>query len=114
MHALVFDGKLKLEHAYPLPQAPEDESLVRVLRAGICNTDLEILRGYMSYSGVLGHEFVGVVESGEMQGERVVGEINAYCGECPTCRRGDQTHCSNRTTLGIMGRNGAFANYLTL
>lgn len=114
MNALVFDGKLKLARNYPMPRVPEGESLVRVLRAGICNTDLEILRGYMGYRGVLGHEFVGVVESGEMRGERVVGEINAYCGGCPTCRRGDPTHCPNRTTLGIAGRDGALAEYLTL
>ncbi len=114
MNALVFDGKLKLARDYSMPRVREGESLVRVLRAGICNTDLEILRGYMSYTGVLGHEFVGVVESGEMRGERVVGEINAYCGDCPTCRRGDPTHCPNRTTLGIAGRDGALAEYLTL
>ncbi len=114
MNALVFDGKLKLARDYPVPRAPEGEALVRVLRAGICNTDLGILRGYMGYTGVLGHEFVGVVESGEMRGERVVGEINAYCGDCPTCRRGDPTHCPNRTTLGISGRDGALAEYLTL
>lgn len=114
MNALVFDGKLKLERDYPLPRVPSDESLVRVLRAGICTTDLEITKGYMGYHGVLGHEFVGVVESGELQGARVVGEINAYDGTCPTCRRGDVTHCPNRTTLGIVNRDGALAEFLTL
>ena len=64
MNALVFDGKLKLDRNYPTPRAPTGESLVRVLRAGICNTDLEITKGYMDFRGVLGHEFVGIVEEG--------------------------------------------------
>jgi threonine dehydrogenase-like Zn-dependent dehydrogenase len=110
MNALIFDGQLKLVRAYPMPQAPEGETRVRVLRAGICNTDLEIIKGYMSYRGVLGHEFVGVTDDGA----RVVGEINAYCGACPTCLRGDMTHCPQRTTLGIVNRDGALAEHLTL
>lgn len=114
MNALVFDGNLKLEREYPAPRAPAGESRVRVRRAGICNTDLEITRGYMGYRGVLGHEFVGIVEEGELRGARVVGEINAYDGTCPTCLRGDVTHCPNRTTLGIVNRDGALAEYLTL
>lgn len=114
MNALVFDGLLKLERNYPLPRVPEGESLVRVSRAGICNTDLEITKGYMGFRGVLGHEFVGRVEQGEMRGARVVGEINAYDGTCPTCLRGDVTHCPNRTTLGIVKRDGALAEFLTL
>ncbi len=114
MNALVFDGHLKLERNYPLPRVPEGESLVRVSRAGICNTDLEITRGYMGFRGVLGHEFVGRVEQGEMKGARVVGEINAYDGTCPTCLRGDVTHCPNRTTLGIVKRDGALAEFLML
>ncbi len=114
MQALVFDGHLRYDAAHPLPQTAPGESLVRVRCAGICNTDLEIVKGYMGFRGILGHEFVGVVEDGELKGERVVGEINAYCGECPTCRRGDATHCPNRTTLGIMGRDGAFAEFLVL
>ncbi len=96
-----------------MPRVP-NESLVRVLRAGICNTDLEIVKGYMGFRGVLGHEFVGIVEEGALRGARVVGEINAYDGTCPTCLRGDVTHCPNRTTLGIVNRDGAFAEYLTL
>jgi alcohol dehydrogenase len=114
MNALVFDGKLKLERDYSMPRAPQGESRVRVLRAGICNTDLEIIKGYMGFRGILGHEFVGVVEEGAMKGARVVGEINAYDGTCPTCLRGDVTHCPNRTTLGIVNRDGALAEYLTL
>lgn len=114
MNALVFDGQLNLERHYSLPRVPEGESLVRVLRAGICNTDLEITKGYMDFRGVLGHEFVGRVEQGEMKGARVVGEINAYDGTCPTCVRGDVTHCPNRTTLGIVKRDGALAEFLML
>jgi threonine dehydrogenase-like Zn-dependent dehydrogenase len=86
--------------------------------AGVCNTDLELARGYMSFRGVPGHEFVGVVErcdsAPEWVGERVVGEINAACGQCETCRAGHPTHCPSRTTLGIAGRDGAFAEYLCL
>ncbi len=114
MKALVFDGQLKLQRDYPTPHVPDGESLVRVLCAGICNTDLEIIKGYMGFHGVLGHEFVGVVEDGEMKGARVVGEINAYDGTCPTCLRGDVTHCPNRTTLGIVKRDGGLAEFLTL
>lgn len=113
MNALVFDGRLTLRRDYPAPFVV-GESLVRVVRAGICNTDLEIIKGYMDYHGVLGHEFVGVVAEGEMKGARVVGEINAYDGTCPTCLRGDVTHCPNRTTLGIVNRDGALAEFLTL
>ena len=84
--------------------------------SGICNTDLEMLRGYSRFTGILGHEFVGLVEQGptELQGLRVVGEINISCGSCPVCRRGHATHCENRTVLGIRGKHGAFAEYLTL
>lgn len=114
MNALVFDGQLKLTRDHPAPRTPSDESLVRVLRAGICNTDLEIIKGYMGYRGVLGHEFVGIVEDGAMKGRRVVGEINAYDATCSTCLRGDVTHCPNRTTLGIANRDGALAEFLTL
>lgn len=110
MNALIFDGQLRLVRDYPTPQPLPGETRVRVLRAGICNTDLEIIKGYMGYHGVLGHEFVGVTDDGT----RVVGEINAYCGACPTCLRGDVTHCPNRTTLGILKRDGALAEYLTL
>ncbi len=118
MQALVYDGEvLQLREDYPRPVPPPGEALVRVRLAGICNTDLEIVRGYMGFRGVLGHEFVGTVEEAEdrsLIGQRVVGEINAYCGECPTCRAGRPTHCPHRTTLGIWGRDGAFAEYLTL
>lgn len=110
MNALLFDGQLKLARDYPVPRAPADETRVRVLRAGICNTDIEIIKGYLGYHGVLGHEFVGVTD----EGARVVGEINAYDGTCSTCLRGDVTHCPNRSTLGIMNRDGALAEFLLL
>jgi threonine dehydrogenase-like Zn-dependent dehydrogenase len=108
--------KLTLRDDLDVPRAGVDEALVRVLCAGVCNTDLELLRGYYPFTGIPGHEFVGVVERGpaELQGRRVVGEINAVCGECATCRAGRQAHCERRTVLGIVGRHGAFAEYLTL
>jgi threonine dehydrogenase-like Zn-dependent dehydrogenase len=110
MRALVFDGQVSFRDDYPLPTPPPGELLVQVRRAGICNTDIEITKGYMNYRGVLGHEFVGELADGS----RVVGEINAYDGTCDTCQRGDVTHCRNRSVLGILQRNGAMAEYLTL
>ncbi len=110
------EGKVSLRDDLPEPAPPPGEALVRVLRAGICNTDLELIRGYYPYRGVLGHEFVGRVEAGpeELVGRRVVGEINAVCGDCATCRAGRPTHCERRTVLGIVGRDGAFAERLVL
>ncbi|MFQ5689441.1 MAG: alcohol dehydrogenase catalytic domain-containing protein [Gemmatimonadota bacterium] len=110
------EGVVEVRQDLPIPEAPEDEALVRVLRAGVCNTDLELIRGYYPYSGILGHEFVGVVERGPegLVGRRVVGEINAVCGQCEDCRAGRQTHCEDRTVLGIKGRHGAFADFLAL
>lgn len=110
MKALVFDGQLSLGDHYPVPQPPPGEVRVRVRRAGICNTDIEITKGYMSYRGILGHEFVGELADGT----RVVGEINAYDGSCDRCQRGDVSHCPNRSVLGIVQRDGALAEYLTL
>ena len=108
--------QLQLSTDIPIPSVPPTEALVRVLRAGICNTDLELLRGYYPYTGILGHEFVGIVEQGpeHLLNRRVVGEINAVCGTCRFCSSGNSTHCENRTVLGIVNRNGAFADYLTL
>src|ERR1051325_2529898 len=98
--------------------AREGEALVRVRVAGVCNTDLEIVRGYAGFEGTLGHECVGEVERApgapELEGRRVVGEINAGCGRCQLCRAGDSRHCPARTVLGIVGRDGAFAEYLQL
>ncbi|MBF0290854.1 MAG: alcohol dehydrogenase catalytic domain-containing protein [Nitrospinae bacterium] len=118
MKALVLDGgTVRLEERWPSPSPKHGEALVRVTLAGICNTDLELARGYMGFSGVLGHEFVGVVERAqdpELIGKRVVGEINLACGECAYCRDGLKNHCPTRTVLGILGKDGAFAEYLTL
>lgn len=97
--------------------AREDEALVRVLLSGICNTDLEIARGYAGFKGTIGHEFVGIVEAAPdttLIGQRVVGEINAGCGKCELCSAGDPRHCAARTVLGIVGRDGAHAEFLKL
>ena len=113
------------------------EAVVRVTLSGICNTDLEIARGYVGFHGTIGHEFVGVIESlpdngalawpsgraqgidlslarGLAPGQRVVGEINAGCGRCDLCRAGDPRHCPTRTVLGIVGRDGAHAEFMKL
>ncbi len=110
------DKQLQLRTNLPAPELPDGEALVRVICAGICNTDLELLRGYYPYKGVIGHEFVGVVTQGpdHLLNQRVVGEINATCGHCQYCRTGCSTHCENRSVLGIVNRHGAFAEYLTL
>jgi threonine dehydrogenase-like Zn-dependent dehydrogenase len=109
-------GALRLRDDVEVPSPGAGEALVRVRCAGICNTDVELQRGYGAFVGVPGHEFVGVVERGpaRLLGRRVVGEINAACGSCSTCRRGLRRHCERRTVLGIAGRQGAFAEFLTL
>nr|WP_242041830.1 alcohol dehydrogenase catalytic domain-containing protein [Alkalinema sp. FACHB-956] len=110
------DQQLTLRDDLPLPEPAPNEARIRVLRAGICNTDLELLRGYYPYQGILGHEFVGIVDRGpeHLINQRVVGEINAACGHCDCCQRGMPTHCRNRSVLGIVNHNGAFADYLCL
>jgi alcohol dehydrogenase len=117
MRAIVYDGRARLDENAPEPAVSPGEALVKVRLAGICNTDLEIVRGYMDYRGTLGHEFVGEVvgtsETGWI-GRRVVGEINAPCGECATCSHVSGNHCPYRTVLGIAGRNGTFAELLAL
>lgn len=116
MKALRFDGaRVRLDDV-PVPTR-DDEALVRVTRFGVCNTDLEITRGYAGFHGTLGHEFVGVVERCDdpsLVGARVVGEINCGCGVCDLCRAGDPRHCANRTVLGIVGRDGAMAELVSL
>ena len=117
MRALIFNKSLSFAPIHPAPSPRPNEALIRVMRAGVCNTDLEIVKGYMGFSGVLGHEFVGVVESApdkELVGRRVVGEINCACGSCDMCKRGLSRHCPTRTVLGIAGRDGAFAERLAL
>ena len=118
MQALVLDKQLRLEREYLQPEVPPGEALIRIRQAGICSTDLELCKGYMAYRGILGHEFVGVVEQvdkrPDLQGQRIVGEINAACRACETCHAGRLTHCPNRTVLGISGRDGTFAEYIRL
>lgn len=116
MLALRVDKRVLAVKDIDLPERG-DEALVRVLLSGICNTDLEIARGYAGFKGTIGHEFVGIVEEAADKswiGQRVVGEINAGCGECALCRAGDPRHCAKRTVLGIVGRDGAHAEFLKL
>jgi len=108
------NGELRFDDRAPDPVAPPGESLIRVTRAGICETDLQLVRGYMGFHGILGHEFVGIAESGPYAGNRVVGEINCGCGTCEWCEAGRERHCPNRTVLGILRRDGAFADFVTL
>ncbi|HUU11978.1 MAG TPA: alcohol dehydrogenase catalytic domain-containing protein [Phycisphaerae bacterium] len=115
MKACVFDGQAaRLDGDRPEPKPAPGDVLVRVDLAGVCRTDLEIVRGYMGFRGVLGHEFVGTALGGRRQGRRVVGGINCPCHQCDLCRMGLATHCRNRTVLGIAGRDGAFAERLVL
>ncbi|HMP41292.1 MAG TPA: alcohol dehydrogenase catalytic domain-containing protein [Roseiflexaceae bacterium] len=117
MLALVFNQRLHLAEDYPEPVLVPGEALIRPHLVGICNTDIEITRGYKGFRGVLGHEFVGTViacDDPAWLGRRVVGEINAACGRCAVCARGDQSHCPERTTLGIHRRDGAMAECFSL
>lgn len=117
MRAVVFDSTLRLVSDYPVPQPSPGWALVQVRTAGICQTDMEIMRGYMAFSGVLGHEFIGTVDQcddGSWPGKRVAGEINAACGRCEWCRAGLGRHCPNRSVLGIQGLDGCMADYCVL
>jgi threonine dehydrogenase-like Zn-dependent dehydrogenase len=118
MRALCFNGQLHYRADQPKPVPGPGQALIRVELAGICNTDIEIVRGYKGFNGILGHEFVGVVEQAnetpELVGQRVISEINLYCGQCRACNCGDARHCANRTTLGINGRDGAMADYVAV
>jgi len=116
MLALYFDGDLRLLEV-PKPEPGPGEVLIRVHLAGVCRTDIEVLHGYRPFTGILGHEFVGVVEGppdSPWLGRRIVGEINLACGSCPWCRQGLARHCRSRRVLGIQGRDGVFAQFLTL
>jgi len=116
MNALWLENNAISLRNVPQPQKP-NEALIKIRKAGICSTDLELVKGYYPYTGVLGHEFVGeVVETGDISwiGQRVVGEINAVCNQCEQCLNGRPTHCENRTVLGIVNRDGVFAEYTTL
>jgi threonine dehydrogenase-like Zn-dependent dehydrogenase len=117
MKAVVFDDRLKVVEREK-PRRLPGEVLIRVERAGICNTDHEIIRGYVpGFSGILGHEFFGYVEEADdfsLAGKRVTAEINISCGECEFCRKGLGRHCANRAVLGIIGKGGAMAEYVAV
>jgi 2-desacetyl-2-hydroxyethyl bacteriochlorophyllide A dehydrogenase len=119
MQALWLEDKtLTLRDDVPVPSVPRGSALIQVLLAGICSTDLELVKGYYPYRGVPGHEFVGKVVKApgrpSWMGQRVVGEINIACGMCQACRTGLRTHCEQRAVLGIVNHDGAFAEYVTL
>jgi threonine dehydrogenase-like Zn-dependent dehydrogenase len=116
MRALVYNGQLRVERAVADPVVHSDQVLLRIRRAGVCNTDMELIAGMYDFSGILGHEFVGEVIQGgdELLGKRVVGEINVACQECDFCQKGIPSQCRNRTTVGIVRHPGAFADYLAL
>lgn len=114
MRAAVLDGQNVRFRPDYTPRRRESDVAIRVRLAGICDTDLQLMRGYMGFQGVPGHEFVGVAEEGPHRGQRVVGEINCSCRTCAFCRRGLITHCPHRSVLGILNRDGAFADYVFL
>jgi threonine dehydrogenase-like Zn-dependent dehydrogenase len=117
MRALVFDNTLRFDPRHAEPQPGDGDTLLRVRQAGICATDLEITKGYMGFRGVLGHEFVAdVVDSSDknLVGQRVAGEINIVCGRCDLCLSGLSNHCRNRSVLGILNHDGAFADHVRL
>lgn len=111
MRALVLNGTdVRFEADYPNPEPQTGQSLVKITRAGVCETDLQLVKGYMGFQGVLGHEFVGIAESGPFTGQRVVGEINCNCRKCDDCNAGQGNHCTHRSVIGILNHDGAFAD----
>lgn len=119
MKAVVFDETLKYVEDYEKPSPKKGEALIKVTYGGVCNTDKEITKGYMGYKGILGHEFTGIVEEindedKSFLGKRVVGEINLGCKDCEWCAKDLERHCPNRSTLGILAKDGCFAEYVTL
>jgi len=117
MKCLYFDGELTYREDYPKPKPEKGQALIKIELASVCNTDKEILRGYKNFTGILGHEFVGVVEECEDEnliGKRVVGEINIGCNQCDFCQKGYPNHCRNRKILGMHDMDGAFADYTVL
>ena len=115
MRAIVLDrDRVVARTDHPEPTLRDGEVMVRVLCAGICETDLQLIRGYMGFHGVLGHEFVGIVQTGPLSGRRVVGEINCSCDRCETCLAGRPTHCPHRSVLGILNHDGAFADFIAV
>ena len=116
MKALQWNGSNLTVNDVARPELRHGEVLVRVVSAGICNTDLEIIRGYYPFKGTLGHEFVGIIEQApdtSLVGKRIVADINNVCQQCTMCQAGQAHHCLNRSALGIKGKDGAFAEYLT-
>lgn len=107
-------GRLRFRDDHAHPTVANDETLVRVSQAGICETDLHLARGYMGFEGILGHEFVGIAQSGPLAGRRVVGEINCNCRRCPRCKTGLGNHCEHRTVIGIDRHDGAFAERIAV
>jgi 2-desacetyl-2-hydroxyethyl bacteriochlorophyllide A dehydrogenase len=117
MRAITFNNSLEYTIRYPVPIRNKNEALIRVRLAGICNTDIEITKGYMGFKGVPGHEFTGIVEACDTDhlcGKRVVGEINIGCGTCNYCLNKLKNHCPDRKVLGILNKDGVFAEYVTL
>jgi threonine dehydrogenase-like Zn-dependent dehydrogenase len=117
MQALYWDGRdLKFDSAYRAPASNQRTAVIKVRLAGLCSTDLQIFQGYMGFHGIPGHEFVGDVEEGpaELIGKRVVAEINFGCGHCEACARDLARHCPNRSVMGILGADGAFAEYMSV
>ena len=117
MKAALFDNELRYVKDYPRPETKPGWARIGVVLAGICKTDMEIMKGYLGFKGVLGHEFVGVVDrcdDAAWIGQRVVGEINAACGKCAWCNRGMGRHCPTRTTMGIVNHDGCMAEYCIL
>lgn len=117
MRAVVFDGSLRVVDDYPVPELRPGWARIQIQTAGICKTDMELMKGYLGFQGVPGHEFIGVVETcdrKELIGMKVVGEINAACGHCEWCRKGLGRHCPDRTTLGIANLDGCMADYCIL
>jgi alcohol dehydrogenase len=114
MRALLLQDGLRFTADHPEPTLQGDQVRVRITRAGVCNTDLELVAGYMGFTGILGHEFVGVAETGAWAGARVVGEINVADGTCELCRRGIPSQCRHRRTVGMDRHDGAFADSLAL
>lgn len=117
MKAVVLSGNKMLIKESDIPKPNSGEALIKVIYAAICNTDIELANGYMDYQGILGHEFVGRVIKSENKrwlNKRVVGEINLGCGKCAWCLSGDSRHCPDRSVLGILNKNGAMAEYVSL
>lgn len=120
MQALYINSRLFYRSDFPKPQPSDNEALIRLSVAGICATDLELVKGYAGFSGILGHEFVGVVEAvghdehRHWLNRRVVGSINIGCGGCDACHQSGPEHCQQRKVLGIRGKDGVFADYFTL